>query len=180
MQSHNDTKKSRFNGKRTCYLTDDGRYYCYTFWDEEAKQNVTQRLEVGKDISVEWTMFLDESDREMDLNERHRNDHCCALFEDTLGTQDIDCYEANEPTDSCRAEVRRVIDEDCTEAQQNLFFSHFGEGAQLEELRQAEAERTGKLVSSQAMTNRKNKLIDKVAKALGVERVKRHRYPAKG
>lgn len=42
---------------------------------------------------------------------------------------------------------------------------------------QAEAEQTGKLPSSAAMTNRKNKIIDKVAKSFGVERVKRHKYP---
>ena len=47
-------------------------------------------------------------------------------------------------------------------------------------MRQAEAEQTGKLPSSAAMTNRKNKIIDKVAKSFGVERVKRHSYPQKG
>lgn len=46
-------------------------------------------------------------------------------------------------------------------------------------MRQAEAEQTGKLPSSAAMTNRKNKIIDKVAKSFGVERVKRHAYPKK-
>ena len=29
------------------------------------------------------------------------------------------------------------------------------------------------------MTNRKNKIIDKVAKSFGVERVKHHKYPKK-
>ncbi len=53
-------------------------------------------------------------------------------------------------------------------------------GTQFEEMRQAEVEQTGKLPSSAAMTNRKNKIIDKAAKALGVERVKRHSYPKKG
>ena len=71
------------------------------------------------------------------------------------------------------AQVRRIINEGCTEAQQELFYSHFGEGTQLEEIRQTEAEQTGKLPTAQAMTNRKNKIIDKVAKSFGVERVKR-------
>ncbi len=75
--------------------------------------------------------------------------------------------------------MRCVIDEECTEAQQDFFFEHFGEGTQLGEMRQAEAEQTGKLPSSAAMTNRKNKIIDKVAKSFGVERVKRHKYPKK-
>ena len=46
----------------------------------------------------------------------------------------------------------------------------------LEEIRQAEAVKTGKLPTSAAMTNRKNRIIDKVAKALGVEREKRRLY----
>ena len=75
--------------------------------------------------------------------------------------------------------MRRVIDEECTESQQEFFFEHFGEGTQLEEMRQAEAEQTGKLPSPAAMTNRKNKIIDKVAKYFGVERVKHHKYPKK-
>ena len=72
-------------------------------------------------------------------------------------------------------DVRRIINEDCTEAQQELFYSHFGEGTQLEEIRQTEVEQTGKLPTAQAMTNRKNKIIDKVAKSFGVERVKRRK-----
>lgn len=75
--------------------------------------------------------------------------------------------------------MRRVIDEECTESQQDFFFEHFGEGTQLEEMRQVEAEQTGKLPSPAAMTNRKNKIIDKVAKSFGVERVKHQKYPKK-
>ena len=48
-------------------------------------------------------------------------------------------------------------------------------GKQLEEMRQAEAEETGKLPTAQAYTNRKNKIVDKAAKALGVERIKRRK-----
>ena len=109
----NETKKrkSGFNPNRTCYLTADGKYYCYERWDDDAKCVVTQRFEVGKDLSVELTIMLDESDHDMDL--------------------------------------------------------------------QSEAGQTGKLPSSAAMTNRKNKIINKVAKSFGVERVKRHKYPKK-
>ena len=52
-------------------------------------------------------------------------------------------------------------------------------GKQLEEMRQAEAEQAGRLPSSQAMTNRKNKIVDKIAKALGVERIKRRKSSKK-
>ena len=69
----NETKncKSGFIPNRTCYLTKDGRYYCYERWDDDAKCVVTQRLEVGKDLSVELAIMLDESDRDMDLQD------CC-------------------------------------------------------------------------------------------------------
>ena len=50
---------------------------------------------------------------------------------------------------------------------------------QLEEMRRKEADKTGKLVTNGAMTNRKNKMLDKVAKALGTKREKRHKYPKK-
>ena len=56
-----------------------------------------------------------------------------------------------------------------------MFYSHFGEGTQLEEIRRTEVEHTGKLPTAQAMTNRKNKIIDKVAKSFGAERVKRRK-----
>ena len=37
----NETKKrkSGFNPNRTCYLTADGKYYCYERWDDDAKCN---------------------------------------------------------------------------------------------------------------------------------------------
>lgn len=204
MQRNNDSKKrkSGFNPNRTCYLTADGKYYCYERWDDDAKCVVTQRLEVGKDLSLELTIMLDESDHDMDLQDRYEGELRDPLFdakgnsykadpnnEDAVDLWDTLADKSGSPEDAMFAEpksensqaveARRVIDEECTEAQQEFFYRHFGECAQLEEMRQAEAEQTGKLPSSAAMTNRKNKIIDKVAKSFGVERVKRHKYPEK-
>ena len=195
-------RKSGFNPNRTCYLTADGKYYCYERWDDDAKCVVTQRLEVGKDLSVELTIMLDESDHEMDLQDRYEGELRDSLFdakvksykadpdnEDAIDPWDTLADKSGRPEDTLFAEseqenpkveqVRKVIDEACTETQQDFFFENFGECTQLEEMRQAEAEKTGKFPSAQAMTNRKNKIIDKVAKSLGVERVKRHKYPKK-
>ena len=195
-------RKSGFNPNRTCYLTADSKYYCYERWDDDAKCVVTQRLEVGKDLSLELTIMLDEFDHDMDLQDRYENELRDPLFDakvnsykadpdsedavdpwDTLadkgGSPEDAMFAEPEPENPQVAQVRRVIDEECTEAQQDFFFEHFGEGTQLEEMRQAEAEQTVKLPSSAAMTNRKNKIIDKVAKSFGVERVKRHKYPKK-
>lgn len=203
MKSNDSKKRKRgFNPNRTCYLTADGKYYCYERWDDDAKCAVTQRLEVGKDLSLELTIMLDESDHDMDLQDRYESELRDPLFdakvnsykadpdnEDAVDPWDMIADKGGSPEDAMFAEpepenpqvaqVRRVIDEECTESQQDFFFEHFGEGTQLEEMRQAEAGQTGKLPSSAAMTNRKNKIIDKAAKALGVERVKRHSYPKK-
>lgn len=201
---NNDSKKrkSGFNPNRTCYLTADGKYYCYERWDDDAKCVVTQRLEVGKDLSLELTIMLDESDHDMDLQDRYEGELRDPLFdakvnsykadpdnEDAVDPWDTLADKGGSPEDAMFAEpeqenpqaeqARRVIDEECTESQQDFFFEHFGKGTPLEEMRQAEAEQTGKLPSSAAMTNRKNKIIDKVAKSFGVERVKRHKYPKK-
>ena len=56
-------RKSGFNPDRACYLTADGKYYCYKFEDIETGQTVTQKLEIGKDLSLELTTILDEADR---------------------------------------------------------------------------------------------------------------------
>ena len=201
----NDSKKrkSGFNPNRTCYLTADGKYYCYERWDDDAKCVVTQRLEIEKDLSLELTIMLDESDHDMDLQDRYESELRDPLFdakvnsykvdpddEDAVDPWDTIADKGGSPEDAMFAEPEqenpqvgeacRVIDEECTESQQDFFFEHFGKGTPLEEMRQAEAEQTGKLPSSAAMTNRKNKIIDKVAKSFGVERVKRHGYPQKG
>lgn len=204
MSKNNDSKKrkSGFNPNRSCYLTADGKYYCYEHWDYDAERVVTQRLEVGKDLSLELTLVLDEIDHEHDLNDRYESELHDPLFDakvnsynadpdnedavdpfDTLADKSGSPYDVlfaePEPENPQVAQVRRVIDEECTEAQQDFFFEHFGKVTQLEKMRQTEVAETGKLPSSQAMTNRKNKIIDKVAKFLGVERVKRHKYPKK-
>ena len=95
-QSRKDTKmpksketkkrKSRFNPNRTCYLTADGKYYCYERWDDDAKCVVTQRLEVGKDLSLELTIMLDESDHDEDLKEYYARKARSRAFDHALET----------------------------------------------------------------------------------------------
>lgn len=196
-------RKSGYNPDRTCYLSSDGKYYCYEVWNSDTKRVVTLKYEVGKDgLTEELTLILDDFDHNMDLQDRYEGELRDPMFDAKVNSYkaDPDNEDAVDPWDKLAdrsgspedvmfaesesenpqvAQVRRIIDEECTEAQQDFFFEHFGEGTQLEEMRQAEAEQTGKLPSSAAMTNRKNKIIDKAAKALGVERVKRHSYPKK-
>lgn len=67
-------RKSGFNPDRACYLTADGKYYCYKFEDIETGQTVTQKLEVGKDLSLELTIMLNETDHDSDLKDRYENE----------------------------------------------------------------------------------------------------------
>lgn len=137
----NETKKrkSGFNPNRTCYLTADGKYYCYERWDDDAKCVVTQRLEVGKDLSLELTIMLDESDHGMDLQDRYESELRDPMFdakansykadpdnEDAVVPWDMIADKGGSPEDAMFAEseqenpqaveARRVIDEECTES----------------------------------------------------------------
>ena len=200
MKNNDSTQhKSGFNRQRTCYLSSDGKHYCYEVWNSEQHRMVKQEIAVGEDLSEEWTIFLDESDHDIDLNDRYQEELRDKLFDSKADKYSPDNEEGNidpwekiggnagspetalfteeEQENPQATKVRRIIGDDCTKAQQDFFFDHFGMNKQLEEMRQEEAERTGKALTSQAMTNRKNKIVDKVAKALGVQRVKRHKYP---
>ena len=200
MQSFNENKNRRETGNQDCisYLSSDGKFYCYSYWDDTKKGNVTVSLEVGKDLSEDVTIVLKDMDHDQDLNDRYAKEHRDALFDsranrnwaDSNGEASIDpwntvgsnsgnpeavLFSEPEPKSDKVAVVSQIITEECTASQQELFYKHFGEGIQLEKIRQAEAARTGNLSSAQAFTNRKNKLLDKIAKALGVKRIKRRK-----
>ncbi len=142
----NDSKKrkSGFNPNRTCYLTADGKYYCYERWDDDAKRMVTQRLEVGKDLSLELTLILDDSDHDMDLQDRYEGELRDPLFDakvssyktdpdnedavdpwgmiaDKGGSPEDVMFAEPEPENPQKAQVRRVIDDECTEAQHYIY-----------------------------------------------------------
>lgn len=191
-------RKPFYLPSRACYLTEDGKYYCYERWDENAKHTVTQKIEVGKDLSLDITLILDEFDHDEDLKEYYAHKRRSRAFERAVETyqskpyseDSIDPWETigakgSSPEDTLFAEqeaenpqvvmVRSIINEKCTEEQKKFIADHFGKEMQLEEIRRAEARQTGKLPSSAAMTNRKNKILDKIAKALGVQRVKRRK-----
>lgn len=201
MRNKDSKYKAHYNPGRECYISADGKYLCYNTTDLETRRPITLRYEIGKnEITEELTFLIDEINYEQDLNDRYEGELRDPLFdakvnshnadpdkEDAVDPWDTLADRSGSPEDALFTEpkpenpqveqARRVIDEECTESQQDFFFEHFGKGTALEEMRQAEAGQTGKLPSSAAMTNRKNKIIDKVAKSFGVERVKRHKYP---
>lgn len=74
-------RKSDFNSNRPCYLSADGKFYCYEVYDSENDRIVTQMFEVGKDFSTEWALFLDETDHNMDMNDRYEDELRDPLFD---------------------------------------------------------------------------------------------------
>lgn len=195
--------KAHYNPRRECYISSDGKYLCYETTDLNTHRPVTLRYEIGKDgITEDLTFLIDDMNYEMDLQDRYESEKRDPLFDAKMHSYaaNPDSEDAIDPWDTLAdkggsledmifaepelenpqaEQVRRVIDEKCTKAQQDFFFEHFGEGTQLEEMRQAEAKKTGKLPSPSAMTNRKNKIINKAAKPFGVLRVKRRKYSKK-
>ena len=179
------------------YISADGKYYCYQYWDEDRKRDVTVSLEVGKDLSEDITIVLKDMDHDQHLNDRYAREQRDALFDakanrcwansngegvdswnkvgTNSGNPEALLFSEPEAENDNVAVVRHIITEDCTTSQQELFFAHFGEQAQLEKIRQAEAKKTGKLPTAQAVTNRKTKILKKIAKALGIEPIKRHK-----
>lgn len=197
-QSHN--RKSSFNPSRLCYLTEDGKFYCYEIWDEDRQCYIQKKYEVGEDISLDLATILDESDHDIDLNDRYEQELRDPCFDakvnnynlngsDSVNPWDTIADKKDGPEESLLAEpkpekpqivvIRRVIEEECSVAQQNLFYDHFGMGTSLETIRQVEMTQSGKSLSHNAVPNRKNKIIDKAAKSLGVKRVRRHTYSKK-
>lgn len=72
--------KSGFNPDRACYLTADGKYYCYEFENLQTGQKITQKFEVGKDLSLKLTIMLDETDHDSDLQKHYEGELRDPLF----------------------------------------------------------------------------------------------------
>lgn len=194
-------RKSGYNSKRDCYLSSDGKHYCYRYYDASLDRMVTKELEIGRELSEELAKFLDSNDHDMDLNDRYAHELRDPRFDAMLSDYNADTENAVNPWDTIAdsnknpeealvfepeqenpliVSIRCVIEEECTVAQQDLFFEHFGLGTSLETIRQSETQRIGKKLSHNAIPNRKDKIVKKVAKKLGVECVMRRKYTKKG
>lgn len=91
MKSETKKRKSGFNPNRGYYFTADGKNYCYERWDDENKCIITQKLEIGKDLSLELPIMLDESDHdEMNLQNRYEDEQFDSLFDTKVAN-----YKAN-------------------------------------------------------------------------------------
>ncbi|MBP3722063.1 MAG: hypothetical protein J6I62_02255 [Selenomonadaceae bacterium] len=188
MKSNKETKrKSHYNENRDSYLSIDGKYYCYKFWDTDTKRIKTERIEIKNDSSVDWTVVLDDLDHAADLNDRYANEARDKVFDAKLAQYEANPYEGDEknpwedigdnrnnpveilfseakPENEKAALVRKVVDEKLTNNQKNLYYDHFGMNKKLVEIAREEGEQTGKAPSNSAMNNRKNKILQKISK----------------
>jgi hypothetical protein len=206
MTRHDESKKrtSGYNPDREHHASDDCMSYTYARWNEEKHCYDTITLTAGEGgLTQDIILLLDQMDHDGDLNDRYEEELRDPGFEkrrkayesdpedgdegdpwnqieDRNADLTGDCERRETPENPDAAKIREVVEKDFTPEQQDLFFSHFGECKQMEQIRQEEAERTGKPVTPQAMNNRKNKLIRKAAKkAFGVEPVKRRKTDKK-
>lgn len=181
------------NGNGVSYLSEDKRHYCYTRWDVEKNCFVTEKYEIDVDITVDMAAELNASDDSIDLNNRYQRELLDPLYLAKLNNRQMQSDQSaiadlldeiadgkgsiedilmldEEAEDPRILVIRHVIQNLCTESQQNLFYDYYGMHKQLTTMRAEEAARTGKKVSEAAMSQRKNRIIEKCAKELGVER----------
>ncbi len=192
-------RTSNYDANRQCYMAKDATAYFYERWNEETRSYERIPLTVGKDgITEEIILLLDSMDHDEDLSNRYENENRDPLFEakrrrfeaDPDGDDAIDPWDTVSRLGDDPAEVicggkksenpdisrvREVIETRCNERQQSLFYKHFGEGKQLEQIRQEEVAASGKEKTLQAVLNVKNDVLRKVADAFGGKPVKRRR-----
>ena len=192
MQKKNNEKKrkSHYNENRDCYLSIDGKYYSYKFWDMDTKCVKTERIEIENDSTVDWTVVLDDLDYAADLNDRYESELRDKAFDAQLTRYEENPYDdyvqnpweiiggkcespeeilfsEHKPENEKTALVRRAVEEKLTDNQKNLYYDHFGMNKQLVEIAREEESQTGKKPSNSAMNNRKNKILKKISKIFG-------------
>ena len=138
--------------------------YTYARWNEETHKYDTITLPAGEGgLTQDIILFLDEMDHDGDLNDRYENEHKDPGFEakrdryeadpdddDAVDPWDEiedrnadlpdDCERQETPENPDAAKIREVVETDFTPEQQDLFYSHFGECKQMEQIRQEEVE----------------------------------------
>jgi len=190
------TRRSTYNANRSCYLSKDGKFYCYEVWDPDGRRNVTQKLEIGKDLSVELTILLDDYDHDWDLQDRRESENADYSFQNQQKRQADDDFEdgfdtppieniadpkadieaqlfpEDKPVDSRVAKAEKFVETELSEDQRNLFYAHMGEKKFLEDIRREEEAASGKKVTKQAVHNRWDRILTKACKHFNVEKPK--------
>lgn len=167
-------KESKYNKNRTSYF-DSKCNYVYVV--NEKKREIIPYSDELREVFE----FLDESDHEMDLQERRERENRVA---DVKPIDDKDTKASNaieraadknpiemlfsdgvEENDDLKVKFKEWI-ETLSDSQQDLIYKHFGMRMTFEEIR-LEEEKNGKRVTKQAIHNRWKKLQEKIKKEFG-------------
>lgn len=183
------TKEYCVNNFHKEEISADGKYLICRHWDETDQQEYEYRYEIGSSVlSFELIAFMQESKHQEELNDRYARENAWEHLDSLklYGDEQLPLYEVvpdkgpsvedilfGDQLPDKTEYIRELVLECCNEKEIELFYSHFGEGDTLEEVRQREIAKTKKNITPAAMSNRKSQLIRKVADRLGVEPVKR-------
>jgi len=167
-------KESKYNKNRTSYFDSD---YNYVYVVNENKREIIPYSDEFREVFE----FLDESDHEMDLQERRERENRVA---DIKPIDDKDTRAANaieraadenpfemlfsdsvEDKDDLKVKFEEWI-EALSDSQQDLIYKRFGMRMTFEEIR-LEEEKNGKHVTKQAIHNRWKKIQEKIKKKFG-------------
>lgn len=166
--------------KETLRKEDDGSY-TYIQADPDTNEIIETKIEA--DANISWIEFQDSMDREWataeerfcDNNVKDMNisvgDDSSTSFNllDNIATYTgepvKELFEEKSTENEIIAFVRAVVNE-MPESWQTLFYEHFGERKFLEQIKDEENARLGTNKSKQAFSKRKQKIINRVAKAL--------------
>ncbi len=166
-------RKSNYNKERNSYLDSSS---CYVY-EHDGKREV---IPFSDDL-LEIFEFLDESDHEMDLQERRERENRIGekvqLEGNDIQSTKIIERIADESFEETHVNSKDTTKNDFTlefekwiktlpDSQQDLIYKHFGMGMTFEEIR-IEEESNGKHVTKQAIHNRWKKIQEKIKKKFG-------------
>ena len=192
-------KKSHFNNGRDSYV-DENSNYVYTRWVKQSNGKWEREVVAiipftyeNKDIIIS----LDQDDHDCDLQERYDEENADYsirnqqnnFYGDSESEDDFDSdpvesiedpngdvlsqlYQDKQSVDPQMQEMETFVRTELSDEQQDLFFSHLGEGKFLEDIRREEEAATGKTVTKQAVHGRWNRIVTKTCKHFGVEKPK--------
>lgn len=155
--------------------------YTYYFWDEETKKEIPINITVGEDgVTEEHILWLEEFDHDEKLQERYTEENRDYATENkkvkfSRGDEDaVDPMEAlstNKTNQDFLLYEEEVVDpqveqllklmEKLTPTQIDLIYAHYGEGCYMADIAREQG------CSTQAINNRKNKIINRLKKLFG-------------
>ena len=170
-------RKSEFDPQRESFMDGQGNYvYCQWVEDEKGgwKLKPVAQIPVSDDgTNADWSMLLDDMDCEIDRQNNLIRKNCvrdpAEIQEKICGmTEETGDSEAENSLDALLRKLESALNV-LNKEQINLIELHMGRMMKLEEIRRAETEATGKIITKQAMYNRWAKIIRRLRKELDIQ-----------